>query len=319
MLLQTENLTKTYLRVSPITRKVRRVHAVKDINFSIPHNCIYGLIGETGHGKSTFGRLALALETPTSGKVFFDGIELTALSKNKLRKLRPKFQMVFQSPDSALNPKQRISEIIGYPLRFQMGYSRRQVNWAVREMLEKVQLDIRYAESYPRELSGGQKQRVEIARALSLGPKFLVADEPASSLDASIRGRILNLLLKLKEEHSLTILFIGHNLEVIESICDTISVIYKGSIIETIAADKIRFESRHPYTRALFGHFRLKTLNPEPSSAAKRKINAVEEETTGCRFSWQCPFVGDRCWKDFPELTKFNAGEVRCHFFEEIW
>lgn len=250
-IVETRKLNKTFIHKTLITRHIENIYAVKDVDLLIPKDSFYGIVGETGSGKTTLGMLIMRLIEPDSGSVLFDGVDILQLSRKELRRIRPKIQMIFQNPQSALNPVQRVKDIIGNPICFQTKLDRKKVKEEVFRLLDVVRLTPDIAECFPHQLSGGQIQRVDIARALGLKPKMLVADEPVSSLDASIRGQILNLLLQLKKDHNLTVLFIGHDLHIIRKMCDKLSVMYRGEIIESGTVEQIFSNPQMEYTREL--------------------------------------------------------------------
>ena len=250
-IVEIKKLNKTFIHKTLITRHFELIHAVKDIDLSIQKDSFYGIVGETGSGKTTLGMLIMRLIEPDSGSIVFDRIDIMQVSQRRLRGIRPKMQVIFQNPQSALNPVQRVKHIIGNPIRFQSKLDRETVNQEVLHLMDEVCLNHDLAECFPHQLSGGQIQRVEIARALGLKPKLLVADEPVSALDASIRGQILNLLLELKKDRDLTILFIGHDLHIMKKMCDELSVMYHGEIIESGTVDQIFDNPQKEYTQKL--------------------------------------------------------------------
>ena len=247
-MLEIENLRKYF--TSGLLWK-QRVKAVDGVSLHIERGETLGLVGESGCGKTTVGRLLLRLIEPTEGKILFDGIDVLQLKKNELRKLRPRMQMIFQDPDASLNPRMKIGNSIAEPLRLQGHLNSAEINDKVLDLVKTVGLNQEHRNRYPYQLSGGQNQRVVLARVLALNPDFIVADEPTSSLDVSVQAQILNLIKDLKRELHLTILFISHDLEVVRHMSDRIAVMYQGKIVENGTANDIFKAARHPYTNTL--------------------------------------------------------------------
>ena len=289
--------------------------AVDDVTFSLRQGETLGLVGESGCGKSTLSRLVLRLLEPTSGQVVFRNEEITGVDPQRLRHYRRDMQIIFQDPFSSLNPRMTVGEILEYPLRVLSIGSKKERRARVADVLETVGLSPDVVNRYPHEFSGGQRQRVGIARALVHGPSFVVADEPVSALDVSIQAQVLNLLRRLQRELHLTMLFISHNLAVVEYVADRIAVMYLGRIVEMAPRDVIYSDPQHPYTRAFFSAI------PIPDPEARSEPMLLEGDVpspinlpSGCRFRTRCPFAFDRCATEEPLLT--DVGEqhlVACH------
>ncbi|ONN26983.1 peptide ABC transporter ATPase [Thermosipho affectus] len=304
-----------------LTRVPQRfVKAVDGISFDIKRGETFGLVGESGSGKTTTGRLLLRLIEPTAGEIFFEGTDVTKLSKEELRKFRKNFQIIFQDPMAALNPYMKVGEAIKHGLEIHnIGNSRMERKKMVKQMLERVNLspadDFYYR--YPHELSGGQRQRIVIARALILRPKFVVADEAIAMLDVSVRSQLLQLLIDLKKEFNLTFLFITHDLATTKYICNKIGVMYLGKLVEVGDFKDIYLEPLHPYTKALI------SAVPEPDPKKKKKKIIPQGEVPnpinppkGCRFHPRCPFAMDICRQKEPKLIEYKGRKVACHLYK---
>jgi oligopeptide/dipeptide ABC transporter ATP-binding protein len=293
------------------------VHAVTEVSLALAPGETVGLVGESGCGKSTLGRLLLRLIEPTAGDVRFDGRSLGGLKSRELRALRRSMQIVFQDPYGSLNPRMRVEAIVGEGLLIHKLGNRAERRAKVRELLELVGLSPESASRYPHEFSGGQRQRIGIARALALGPRFIVADEAVSALDVSIQAQILNLLQDLQRRLSLTLLFISHDLRVVEHLSDRVAIMYLGRIVESGPRADVYGNPRHPYTRALLSAVPV----PDPNRRHERQHLAGEPPSPvspppGCAFHPRCPFAKDECRREIPVLTEGRNGHaVACWVF----
>ncbi len=320
-LVEVRNLQKHFqLPGGWLTRQRRYVHAVDEVSFSVQHGESLGLVGESGCGKTTLGRLVLRLLEPTAGEIVFDGQPIGHLNKAALRPIRPKMQVVFQNPLQSLSPRLRIFDIVAEPLRTHAKLAPGELRTRVVALLEQVGLGAQHLDRFPHEISGGQCQRVAIARALALEPQLLVLDEPTSALDVSVQAQILNLLADLRRRLGLTYLFISHDLSVVEYISDRIAVMYLGQIVEIGESERIFAAPKHPYTQAL-----LRAV-PEPDVSTHRKLAVLEGNVPspanpppGCRFHTRCPLAFDRCRADEPELRPDGDPNwlVACHLYAD--
>ena len=318
ILLKVDGLVKHF----PITRGIFRrqvgtVKAVDGISFEIKGRETLGLVGESGCGKSTTGRVILQLLEATSGKVFFKEHELTSISKTDLRKQRPQMQMIFQDPQDSLNPRMTVGSIISEPMLEHQRLHKKQRQERVEQLLNSVGLDPNVTNRYPHEFSGGQRQRIGIARALSLSPDFIICDEPIAALDVSIQAQVINLLEDLQEEFGLTYLFISHDLSMIRHIANRVAVMYLGRIVELASSQELYSRPVHPYTKALLSAVPLH----DPVLEKKRKrtiltgdVPSPADPPSGCHFSTRCPIAEDNCFKIAPEWREISSGHnVACH------
>ncbi len=320
-LLVVDNL-KTYfpVRAGVLQRVVAQVKAVDGVSFSIREGETFGLVGESGCGKTTVGRTILRLEPATAGSVYFDGEDVFGKRRGDLKPLRRNMQIVFQDPYSSLDPRMPVGDIIAEGLQIHGMGNRSERHETVQEMLGKVGLNPYHAHRYPHEFSGGQRQRIGIARALALRPKFIICDEPVSALDVSIQSQILNLLRSLSEEFGLTYLFIAHNLSVVEHISDRVAVMYLGKIVELANREDLYRNPLHPYTQALLSAIPL----PKPRSKRQRVVLRGEipsplNPPTGCRFHTRCPYAMEICKQQEPAFEEKERGHwAACHFVESV-
>ena len=295
----------------------RVVRAVDGVSFSIEQGRTLGLVGESGSGKTTTGRVIVRLIEPTRGEVIFDGVNLVKLSGKNLKATRKRIQMIFQDPASSLNPRKTVGQIVAEPLRVHGMVKGRALEERLVKTLELAGLSARFLNRYPHELSGGQRQRVGIARALAVGPEFIVCDEPVTALDVSIQAQILNLLMDLQEELSLTYLFIAHDLSVVKHVSDHVAVMYLGKIVEIGDVDAIFTSPRHPYTRALLAAVPRPDPKAPPRKVLRGEVPSPINPPPGCRFHPRCEnFLGDICKEEEPRLSRVEGGVmVACHLY----
>ena len=302
-----------------LSRVVGQVKAVDDVSFDIHEGEILGLVGESGCGKTTVGRMSLRLTQPTSGVVNFEKANIFKLSKKELDKLRPKMQIIFQDPYSSLNPRFTVEQIIGEALSVHFHINGKELRARVESLMEKVGLSPMYLNRYAHEFSGGQRQRIGIARALALGPRYIVCDEPVSALDVSIQAQIINLLQTLQQEENLSMLFISHDLNVVKHLSQRTAVMYLGKIVELASTEQIANNSAHPYTQALLASkpsldpkYRIR---PQPLSG---DVPSPLNPPSGCHFHPRCPKVMDRCKTEVPRQIQLEKNhQVLCHLYDE--
>ena len=319
-LLDLRNLVKEY----PVTagavlqRKVAAVHAVSDVSFTVSAGTTFGLVGESGCGKTTIGKMIVALEKPDSGAVTLGGLDVSRLRGAELRRRRRDLQLMFQDPHASLDPRMRVGSIIGEPLAVQHLGGRRAQRDRVFELLGEVGLPRNAVERYPHEFSGGQRQRIGLARALTLNPRLIVADEPVSALDVSIRAQVLNLMKRLQAAHGLTYVVISHDLAVVKYMADRIGVMYLGKLVEIGSGADIYQRAAHPYTAGLIATIPVPEPEIErakPGAAIKGELPSPVYPPSGCRFRTRCQFAQERCAAEEPPLHSFGPGHLAaCHF-----
>jgi oligopeptide/dipeptide ABC transporter ATP-binding protein len=320
-------------------KQVGNVYAVDGVSLSINEGETLGLVGESGCGKSTFGKALLQLIKPTSGSVMYHNVdlsneseieqgddsefvELTSLSRRKMRKYREDLQIIFQDPTESLNSRHTVEKILSEPLKIHGLCKKSNYTKEIIDLLKKVGLPADSINKYPHEFSGGQKQRIGIARAISMNPKLIVCDEAVSALDVSVQSQIINLLLELQKEMKLSFLFIAHDLSVVRHISDKVAVMYLGKIVEHTDADSIYKNPMHPYTKALISAI------PEPDPTLKKERIVLQGDVpspinppSGCRFHTRCPYATDKCKDEEPVLRNLGQGvehEVSCHYAGEL-
>ena len=320
VVLELDHLSKEFPVTSGavIQRKLGSVKAVTDVSFTVHRGETFGLVGESGCGKTTIGWLITALERPTAGSIRFEGEDMARLRGRQLRRRRRDLQLMFQDPYASLDPRMRVGSAIAEPLVVQKLGSARGRNARVTELLDEVGLSPKAAELYPHEFSGGQRQRIGLARALALNPKLIVADEPVSALDVSIQAQILNLMKALQAAHGLTYIVISHDLAVVKYLADTIAVMYLGKLVEVGPAEAIYAETVHPYTRGLIETIPVPDpvlARSRPGAAVKGELPSAITPPSGCRFRTRCPYAKEICAEEEPPLRPFGTGHLAaCHF-----
>lgn len=318
--LEVRNLVKEFpvTRGAVLQRTVGAVHAVSDVSFSVKPGETFGLVGESGCGKTTTGRMIVALEPATSGSIIINGEDIAHMPHGKLRTKRRDMQMMFQDPYASLDPRMRVVTILREPLAIQGIGSKKQQIERCAELLNDVGLARGALDRYPHEFSGGQRQRIGLARALALNPKLIVADEPVSALDVSIRSQILNMMNSLQEKYGLTYVIISHDLSVVKYMSDRIGVMYLGKMVEIGSGEQLYTQPAHPYSRGLISAIPI----PDPDVERQKDMDGPKGEIpsainppSGCRFRTRCPFAQQLCAEQEPPLRPFGPNhEAACHF-----
>jgi oligopeptide transport system ATP-binding protein len=322
VLVTVEGLKKHFpiLRGLLMKRPVGYVKAIDGISFDVRKGETLGLVGESGCGKSTTGRVILRLYEPTAGTVTFSGTDLTTLGREDLRRLRPRMQMIFQDPYASLNPRMTVEALISEPMLIHTRMTADERRKRVHELLELVGLNPRFDRRYPHEFSGGQRQRIGVARALSLNPEFIVCDEPISALDVSVQAQVVNLLEDLQERFGLTYLFIAHDLSMVRHIASRVAVMYLGKLMELAQREELYDNPLHPYSQALLSAVPV----PDPMVEHSRKriilkgdVPSPAAPPPGCVFNTRCPIAVERCHQEVPEWRQVRPGHwVACHLVE---
>ena len=324
-LLEVKDLRKHFpIQRGILRRTIGHVKAVDGISFDVQRGETLGLVGESGCGKTTASRCILRLITPTTGSFTFgdEAVDLAKLTPREIRPYRRRIQMIFQDPQSSLNPRKTVADIVGEPLRVNRVAKGKKLQDRIVELLESVGLTSQDMRRYPHAFSGGQRQRIGIARALALKPELIVADEPVSALDVSVQAQILNLLVELREKFKLSYVFIAHDLSVVRHISDRVAVMYLGKIVEISDAEKLYQSPKHPYTEALISAVPI----PDPKKQRKRELIRLEGDVpdpsqppSGCHFHTRCRYATEICKKETPELREMAPGvKVACHLSESL-
>ena len=320
-LIEARNLSKSFAIGGGFLAKKKVVRAVEDVSLQIQRGETFGLVGESGCGKSTIGRTLLRLYEPTSGQIFFEGSDIT---KANMRPYRKKMQIVFQDPYASLDPRMTVGDIVGEPLDIYHAYeSKAERREKILELLNLVGLNSEHMNRYPHEFSGGQRQRVSIARSMALRPDFMVCDEPISALDVSIQAQVINMLMELQQKLNMTYLFIAHDLNVVRHISKRVGVMYLGSLVEVCDANELYKNPLHPYTQALLSAIPI----PDPNVSRSRHRVVLEGEVPspmnppkGCKFHTRCPYARDICREARPETIEVGQGHTcACHKVEQDW
>ncbi len=320
ILLDVKNLVKHYpIKAGVLQKTVGQVRSVDGVSFTIKKGQTFGLVGESGCGKTTIGRTLMRLVEPTSGQALLNGKDIFSLNKKDLKALRPKVQMIFQDPYSSLNPRMPVGEIIGEAVREHKLVEKDRLKDYILQVMEECGLRRYYIDRYPHEFSGGQRQRICIARALALRPELVIADEPVSALDVSIQAQVINLMKDLQTKNGLTYLFISHDLSVVEYLADMVGVMYLGSLVELATKEQIFANPKHPYTEALLSAVPI----PDPDKKMNRiilegDIPSASNPPKGCKFHTRCPKCMDICKEQAPVWKDYGDGHhTACHLYSQ--
>lgn len=322
VILSLKNVSKTFpVGKSLLGRPTKFVHAVNDVSFDVYEGETFSIVGESGCGKSTTGRLINHLLIPDSGEIWFQGKEISHISQDEMRPIRKDMQMIFQDPAGSLNPRMRVSELIEEPLLIHTDMSAEERAKIVNNLLKIVGLSDKHASRYPHEFSGGQQQRVGIARALAVKPEFIVCDEPISALDVSIQSQVVNMLEDMQAEMGLTYLFIAHDLSVVRHISNRVGVMYLGSLVELGESYELNRHPIHPYTQTLLSAVPV----PDPKLSRTRKRIILEGDVpspmnppSGCRFHTRCPYATQKCREEMPQFKEHEPGHwAACHLLDK--
>lgn len=321
ILIEVKNLKKYFVKNNGLFKEDSYVKAVDDVSFFIRKGETFGLVGESGCGKSTTGRTIIRLYDVTGGQVIFDGEDISKLSEKKLKSYRKRIQMIFQDPYASLNSRMTVADIIGEPLDIHNICNGKERQEKIYELLNKVGLSKDHASRYPHEFSGGQRQRIGIARAIAVNPDFIICDEPIAALDVSIQAQVVNMLGDLQEELGLTYLFIAHDLSMVQHISDRIGVMYLGNLVEVSPSDEMYENPLHPYTKALLSAIPI----PDPDYSLSNNREILEGDVpspinppSGCRFRTRCKFAAEKCSKVVPTMKDAGDGHmVACHYVDE--
>jgi oligopeptide transport system ATP-binding protein len=315
-ILKVVNLKKYFTVGAGVFNKGIAIRAVDDVSFYVNPGETFGLVGESGCGKTTLGQTIIRLHEPTEGRIEFEGRDIAQLKTGEMRPIRRDIQMIFQDPSASLDPRMTVGSVIAEPLNINSKLSKKEKQEKVQDLLRVVGLNSYFSNRYPHEFSGGQRQRIGIARALALNPKLVICDEPVSALDVSIQAQVLNLLKDLQDQFHLTYLFIAHNLAVVAHIADRIGVMYLGKLVEVAASQEITDNPRHPYTKALISAIPV----ADPSRVRHRiilegDVPSPARPPSGCRFHPRCPIAQPNCSVDEPELIEKSPDHwVACHY-----
>lgn len=316
-ILKVESLTKHFKTAKGL------VHAVDDVSFNVLKGKTFGLVGESGSGKSTTGHVIAGIYPPTSGRIFFEGVDISFDYRRRPLNIKKKIGMVFQDPSTSLNPKQTIEKIISLPLKVHLKIkNQEELRLKVKELLENVQLPAEFMHRYPKDLGGGERQLVAIARALASEPELIILDEPTSALDVSVQAKIITTLIKLQKELGLTYIFVTHDLSLMRNVADEVAIMYLGKIYEIASAEEFFRDPLHPYTMMLLSSIPTLTEEEEklkPKGIESRgEIPSAVDPPKGCRFHTRCPFAKDICRKVEPKLEDVGGRKVACHFWKEV-